>query len=36
LSNLEVTYIDQLKALYQIENFKFEFLISWLILNHRL
>jgi hypothetical protein len=28
LSNLEVTYIDQLKALYQIENFKFEFLIS--------
>jgi hypothetical protein len=28
LSNLETTYIDELKALYQIENFNFEFLIS--------
>jgi hypothetical protein len=28
LSNLETTYTDQLKALYQTENFKFEFLIS--------
>jgi hypothetical protein len=28
LSNLETTFIDQLKALYQTENFKFEFLIS--------
>jgi len=28
LSNLETTYIDELKASYQIENFNFEFLIS--------
>jgi hypothetical protein len=28
LSNLETTYIDQLKASYKTENFKFEFLIS--------